>query len=300
MMMDFLVVLGGKVQFVLVAIGPSVVAFAVVLAALTPFPTLACNPGKPWWRNRGLITDLCYCFILPLFTPYMRLAPLMLGGALIIWLADVQDLDAFFTGGHGPIAALAFWLQCSAYLLLSDFLLYWVHRLFHGEGMWRYHAIHHSAEDVDWTTAYRFHPINLWLGPFLVDAFMVLIGVPLIVLAFLAPFSSVMSAFVHANLNCTLGPLKYVLASPVFHRWHHTSPAEGGNKNFAPTFAFWDVLFGTFYMPKEKRPENYGVDDPAFPAGFGGQLVYPFRREPGAPRTKAGVAANRNAISLRR
>ena len=92
------------------------------------------------------------------------------------------------------------------------------------------------------------------------------------------------SAFVHANLNWTLGPFKYVLATPVFHRWHHTSPAEGGESNFAPTFAIWDLLFGTFYMPEGKLPETFGVDDPTFPTeGYLAQLIHPFKpKEQGA------------------
>jgi sterol desaturase/sphingolipid hydroxylase (fatty acid hydroxylase superfamily) len=78
--------------------------------------------------------------------------------------------------------------------------------------------------------------------------------------------------------------LKYVVATPVFHRWHHTQPDEGGNRNFAPTFPFWDVLFSTFYMPRGRLPARYGVDDPMFPAGFVQQLAYPFtnRRVPAA------------------
>jgi sterol desaturase/sphingolipid hydroxylase (fatty acid hydroxylase superfamily) len=282
-MTDFLLLFLAHIKDVLVAILPSVAVFAIVLAAITPFPSLACNPGRPWWRNRGLATDLCYCFIFPFFAPYFRLVLLLLGGAAIVSFMQIENLEDFFTNGHGPIARLPFWAQCIVYFVLSDFLLYWIHRIFHGRRMWRYHAIHHSAEDVDWTTAYRFHPINLWLGPFLVDALMVLMGVPIVVLAFLAPLNSIMSAFVHANLNWTLGPLKYVFATPVFHRWHHTSPAEGGDMNFAPTFALWDVLFGTFYMPEGKLPENYGVDDPEFPGSFGAQLIYPFRRERARP-----------------
>jgi sterol desaturase/sphingolipid hydroxylase (fatty acid hydroxylase superfamily) len=276
-MANFLLQLFTSVKEVAAAVVPSTIVFAIVFALLTAFPRLACNTGKAWWRNRGLLTDLCYCFIFPFFAPYMRLVFLMLGGVLVVSLIDVQDLEGFFINGHGPIGGLPFWAQCIVYLVLSDFILYWIHRIFHGERMWRYHAIHHSAEDVDWTTAYRFHPINLWLGVFFVDALMVMIGVPLVVLVLLAPFNSVMSAFVHANLNWTLGPLKYVIASPVFHRWHHTSPAEGGDKNFASTFALWDVLFDTFYLPAGVLPENYGVDDPAFPAGFAAQLLYPFR-----------------------
>jgi len=86
-----------------------------------------------------------------------------------------------------------------------------------------------------------------------------------------------MSAFVHANLNWSLGPFKYVIASPVFHRWHHTALDRGGSKNFAGTFPILDVLFGTFYMPKGELPDQYGIGDPAFPQSFGGQLAYPFK-----------------------
>jgi sterol desaturase/sphingolipid hydroxylase (fatty acid hydroxylase superfamily) len=297
-MADFFAPFLSKISGWSIAVFPSTIAFAVVFAALTRFPSLACNPDKPWWRNRGLVTDLCYCFILPFFIPYMRLALLILGGGLIAWFIDMQTFGDAFGKGYGPLGGLPLWGQIAIYLVLSDFLMYWLHRVFHGKRMWRYHAIHHSAEDVDWTTAYRFHPINLWLDPLFVDALMLFIGVPVIVLVLLAPFNSVTSAYVHANLKWTLGPLKYIFASPVFHRWHHTTPDEGGDKNFGSTFALWDVLFGTFYMPQGKLPENYGVSDPGFPASFGGQLVYPFQN--GNANGAAGVVPVPSTASIRR
>ena len=64
----------------------------------------------------------------------------------------------------------------------------------------------------------------------------------------------------------------------MLHRWHqHLAGGAGGNANFAPVFSLWDVLFGTFYMPEGIVPAHYGVEDPAFPQGFLGQLIYPFR-----------------------
>jgi sterol desaturase/sphingolipid hydroxylase (fatty acid hydroxylase superfamily) len=163
-------------------------------------------------------------------------------------------------------------------MVVSDFLLYWAHRVFHGARFWRFHAIHHSAKEVDWTVAYRFHPVNLWLGSFLVAAIMLFLGISPAVLLFLVAFDTTTAAFVHANLNWTLGPFKYVLASPVFHRWHHTALDRGGSKNFAGTFPIFDLMFGTFYMPQNVLPDDYGVDDPAFPKGFAAQLVYPFKQ----------------------
>jgi hypothetical protein len=31
----------------------------------------ACNPGKPWWRKRELITDICYWLFVPVFCGLM-------------------------------------------------------------------------------------------------------------------------------------------------------------------------------------------------------------------------------------
>ena len=182
-------------------------------------------------------------------------------------------------------AALPFWVAGRGLSAGSDFMLYWIHRIFHGA-----HAlalstpIHHSAEEVDWTTAYRFHPVNLWLGTFLVDVSCSMLGVSPAVLLFLVPFQTTIALFVHANLNWTLGPLKYVVATPVFHRWHHTRPDEGGNSNFASMFALWDVLFGTFYMPPRALPDATASTIREFPARLIEQSIYPFRDGGEPPR----------------
>ena len=130
-------------------------------------------------------------------------------------------------------------------------MLYWLHRLFHGGGFWKYHAIHHSSEDLDWISAARFHPVNLFLGTIAVDVILLMAGISPNVMLWVGPFTTFHSAFVHANLSWTLGPFKYVLATPVFHRWHHTPLEQGGNTNFAGTFPIWDMLFGTFRCGKQ-------------------------------------------------
>ena len=238
----------------------------------------ACDKSRPWWRSPDLVTDLCYWFIAPIFTRFLRIGLLVLGAAVIFDIHGADALIAFYDKGRGPWADVPFWLQTVLYLIISDFMLYWIHRWFHGVRLWKYHAVHHSSEDLDWISAARFHPVNLSLGPVLVDVTLLLSGVPPIVLSVLVPFNVLMSTFVHANLNWSLGPFRYVIASPVFHRWHHTAADRGGSKNFAGTFPIFDLMFGTFYMPKDELPDHYGVGDPAFPRTFAGQLVYPFKQ----------------------
>jgi sterol desaturase/sphingolipid hydroxylase (fatty acid hydroxylase superfamily) len=250
--------------------------FGVAFAILSYFWT--CNPGRPWWRKRELATDLCYYFVIPLFTRYLRIGLLVLGGAWLFGVTTEEGLVALYLDGFGPLGQLPLWLQAAIFLVASDFMRYWIHRAFHRPAMWKYHAVHHSSRELDWISAARFHPVNTFLGSVAVDVVLLLAGISPNVFVLLGPFLIAHAAFVHANLNWTLGPFRYVLAGPIFHRWHHTAATEGGEKNFASTFPFLDLMFGTFYMPKNKVPEAYGVDDPAFPTTFGGQMLYPFRR----------------------
>jgi sterol desaturase/sphingolipid hydroxylase (fatty acid hydroxylase superfamily) len=264
----------------IVQLVPVTVVLALTFSVLTHF--WACNAGTPWWRKRELVTDLSYWFFIPLFARVFRIGLLALAAGLIFHIKDADELIAFYDNGHGPLAQLPLWLQAVLFLVLADFMMYWLHRLFHGGSLWKYHAIHHSSQDVDWISAARFHPVNLLLGTIGVDVVLLLAGISPTVMLWLGPFNIFHSAFVHANLNWDLGPFRYVIATPRFHRWHHTSLTEGGNSNFAGTFPVWDVLFGTFRMPRDRLPDHYGIDEQAsFPAEIAGQLAYPFREGTG-------------------
>jgi sterol desaturase/sphingolipid hydroxylase (fatty acid hydroxylase superfamily) len=255
---------------------PITIVLALIFSVLSYF--WACNPAAPWWRKREIVTDVCYWFFVPLITRVVRIGLLVVGAAAVFNIHDGDELVAFYDNGHGPLSELPLWIQAAIFLIASDFMLYWLHRMYHCGGFWKYHAIHHSSVDLEWISAARFHPVNLFLGTVVVDVILLMAGISPNIMLWVGPFTTFHSAFVHANLNWTLGPFKYVLATPVFHRWHHTSQEEGGNTNFAGTFPAWDMLFGTFRMPEGRLPDNYGVHDQAVPSEIGGQLAYPFRQ----------------------
>jgi sterol desaturase/sphingolipid hydroxylase (fatty acid hydroxylase superfamily) len=263
-------VVGGSLLKIL----PISIALGVIFAVLARWS--ACNPGRAWWRKREIATDLCYWFFIPLMARFVRIGLLVIGAALVFDIHGTDALIKFYDNGHGPMSELPLWAQAIIFIVASDFLLYWNHRAFHGAKLWKYHAVHHSSKELDWISAARFHPVNLFLVA--VDVLLLLAGVSPNVMVLVGPFTIAHSAFVHANLDWTLGPFKYVLAMPVFHRWHHTALDRGGSRNFAGTFAFWDVLFGTYYMPEHQLPDAYGIDDASFPEGFGSQMLYPFRQ----------------------
>jgi sterol desaturase/sphingolipid hydroxylase (fatty acid hydroxylase superfamily) len=263
--MEWIVTIGDTCLHTLGWLTALAVAFAV-LGWLMP-----CNRGMYWWKDlREAGTDLLYWFVTPLFVRVCRTFLLAAGITLLF-------------GGAAPgfaiVHKLPVWQQCFAILLIQDVMLYWIHRGFHTKLAWSFHAVHHSPKIVDWLSASRNHLVNNLLSFILADILVQLLGFSPIALFILAPVNIIYSSMVHANLNWTFGPLRYVFASPVFHRWHHTADGEGIDKNFAPTFPILDVIFGTFYMPPGKLPEQFGNGEHDFPEDFWGQLIHPFTKK---------------------
>jgi sterol desaturase/sphingolipid hydroxylase (fatty acid hydroxylase superfamily) len=92
------------------------------------------------------------------------------------------------------------------------------------------------------------------------------------------PFLTLYAIMLHANVGWSFGRLRYVVASPAFHRWHHTSEEEGLDRNFAGLLPLWDHLFGTLYLPRGLQPEAFGTRNTVVPDGVLPQLLFPFRR----------------------
>jgi hypothetical protein len=98
--------------------------------------------------------------------------------------------------------------------------------------------------------------------------------------------------FIHANVTWRFGPLEWLVSTPAFHHWHHTNDGpEVINKNYAPMLPWVDWVFGSLYLPKDKQPERYGIDEPVSPILFG-QLVEPLMVWKKARPVVAGGASN--------
>jgi sterol desaturase/sphingolipid hydroxylase (fatty acid hydroxylase superfamily) len=176
------------------------------------------------------------------------------------------------------VRALPLLVQALLILVVMDVVQYWIHRSLHSNLLWRFHAIHHSATRVDWLTSTRFHPVDTIVRSLFAYLLVAALGFDPKAWLVLVPFNTLYSPLVHANLNWDYGPLRYLLVSPVIHRWHHTHTDEGGSSNFAPTFPFVDLLFGTYYAPKNARPSVFGTPNDAISqVNVLSQVVYPFR-----------------------
>ena len=260
-----------------------VVAFAIAFCVMTVlFPIL----GRFWAGvpsqkivRKGFRTDCVYWVATPIFAKVILPVILVIALAPLVYGLGLHY--ATLTHGHGPLARQPLWLQTVEIFVLGDFLNYWQHRFFHGRTLWRFHAVHHSSSELDWMSANRLHPVNDF-GIKIVQAVpLVLLGFNLTGFVFYIPITGFYAFLLHANLNWDYGPFRAVIASPVFHRWHHTKAAEGLDKNFGGLFPVWDILFGTYYMPR-RQPTVFGIDEP-MPETYLGQLAAPFRSRAGAP-----------------
>ena len=84
------------------------------------------------------------------------------------------------------------------------------------------------------------------------------------------------NAYVHLDLDWDHGPLRRVIASPRFHRWHHADTPEAYGKNLANVFSFYDVLFGTYYVPGACRAPMGAASIGIRPTNLVGLITYPF------------------------
>jgi sterol desaturase/sphingolipid hydroxylase (fatty acid hydroxylase superfamily) len=240
-----------------------------LLARLSP-----CNPGQPAFFGRDLVDNLLYWFTAVLC--YGGVVSLYVHAAAGIFAPQAPQRAAdTILSGYGVASHLPLVVQVLLIVVATDFVQYWVHRLFHGHALWPLHAIHHSVEDLDWSATYRNHPLNFLVYSSGVFALVRMAGFSSTAFLMIGPINLVFGALVHANLNWTYGPFRYVVCSPVYHRWHHAKDPAAHNSNFAPTFPIWDLMFGTYYMPAGVLPGDYGVD--GVPPHFFGQMLYPLR-----------------------
>jgi sterol desaturase/sphingolipid hydroxylase (fatty acid hydroxylase superfamily) len=230
--------------------------------------------------RRGFGTDVAYWFFTPLVTRGITRAAIVASVVLVALIsgagASREQIVAFLNDPSRLVRQQPLAVQAVQVLVLGDFIGYWMHRLFHHRFLWPYHAIHHASTELDWLSAVRLHPVNDILARLAQVIPIVLLGYSPGVVAAYAPFLALFAILLHANVSWDFGPFRKVIASPRFHRWHHTSEEEGLDRNFAGLLPLWDVLFGTLYLPEGRSPREFGLKNDAVPEGLLAQLAWPF------------------------
>jgi sterol desaturase/sphingolipid hydroxylase (fatty acid hydroxylase superfamily) len=246
--------------------------FGIVVVAAVFIPlerVFGLHPQRVF--RKGWATDVVHFVVNNLLTTAGVIAAVVVAGTLLKALVPDSLRTAI---AHEPS-----WLQFVEAFLIAELGGYWGHRATHTVPLlWRFHKVHHSISEMDWLAAARLHPID---QAFTRSCFIL----PLYALGFTRAtfgaflvFTTFQALFIHANVRLTFGPLRWVVATPEFHHWHHANEPAAYNSNFAGEFPWIDWVFGTLHLPTGERPARYGIDD-AVPDGYLRQLAWPFRAQ---------------------
>ena len=188
---------------------------------------------------------------------------------------DVTWFPESLAGGlRAAVAAQPKWLQAIEVILLSDFFVYWGHRIQHRVPfLWRFHSVHHSAEHLDWLAAHREHPLDTVYTMTLINLPVFLLGFPLGTLAWLIAFRGIWAIYIHSNVRLPIGPLRWFIGAPELHHWHHDKARDAGN--YANISPLMDIIFRTYRCP-DHEPEEFGIHEP-IARSYLGQMMHPFR-----------------------
>ena len=200
------------------------------------------------------------------------------------------------------IAASPTWVQIVAGFAITTVGGYAGHRAAHEVPLlWRFHRVHHSIRDLDWLAANHLHPLDETIGRSAAVLPLYALGFGRVSLGAFVILITVQAIFIHANVRMNFGPVRWLIATPQFHHWHHAREPRAYNTNYAGEFPILDALFGTLYLPADRWPAQYGIDE-SEPVGYLRQLAWPLRTrcavDSNAARTNSvehGVAAPRVA-----
>ena len=220
--------------------------------------------------RRALLQDLSYYFLTSLIPAFLLGLPLAL-----IAQASQHIIPAEVTAS---VAALPLGLRLLLAFVIGEIGFYWGHRLSHEiPWLWRFHAIHHSAEHIYYLVNTRAHPVDIVVTR--------LFGLlPLYILGLAGPsaagsvtpvavilLGTLWGFFIHANLRFRCKPLELLIATPLFHHWHH-SRLDHINRNYAAMLPVLDRVFGSYYLPSS-WPTEYGVEKPVASTLSGQMLI---------------------------
>jgi sterol desaturase/sphingolipid hydroxylase (fatty acid hydroxylase superfamily) len=278
----------------------------LLLAAFLAVPRGRCRLPRlrVWWRAlfpRRLFrsasgrADIAY-FLFGLFFYGLAFGWMLFSaGPLAGWVADGLTLVL------GPAPAIAVPVLVQGVVLTILFFLayefaYWLdHFLSHKVPvLWQFHRVHHGAESLSLLTNFRVHPVDTLVFMHITAAVLGLSqGIARYTLgptahpweiggtnALIILTAVTLTHLQHSHLWITFGPTwgRWVL-SPAHHQVHHSTDERHFDRNFGSTLALWDRLFGTFYLPSEKREaRHFGLDDNPSPHGLRAAFVTPFER----------------------
>ena len=246
--------------------GVTLVIFLFIV--VVPFERLFPRQKHQGFKRPHLDLDIGYAMA----APFLNIIALAVG--IFVGIVSLAWIPGLLIAPY--VAMIPSQYKLIVGILLFDMTTYWAHRFYHEVPiLWKFHSIHHSTEHMDWVSGFRGHPFD---GTLIVPAivFLLAAGFETEQIGFLAIFQIVFGLFLHANVRFRFKIFDRFIMTPEFHHWHHSNEEDAIWSNYSTFLPLWDMLFGTYFMPKDdRRPQIYGVDE-IVPMTMAEQLKYPF------------------------
>ena len=246
--------------------GVTIVIFLFIV--VVPFERLFPRQKHQGFKRPHLDLDIGYAMA----APFLNILALAVG--IFVGIVSLAWIPGLLIAPY--VAMIPSQYKLIVGILLFDMTTYWAHRFYHEVPiLWKFHSIHHSTEHMDWVSGFRGHPFD---GTLIVPAivFLLAAGFETEQIGFLAIFQIVFGLFLHANVRFRFKIFDRFIMTPEFHHWHHSNEEDAIWSNYSTFLPLWDMLFGTYFMPKDdRRPQIYGVDE-IVPMTMAEQLKYPF------------------------
>lgn len=172
---------------------------------------------------------------------------------VILWICvPVSAVGVAERAGSGALALLPVDPDVRIVLgvLALDLWKYLEHRLMHRLSMlWRFHLVHHSDVEVDFTTTERHHPIEAAISSASLFALIYVLAIPPLAIVIFVLVGTVVSLVSHANLRMSGRidrMLRWVIVTPAMHVIHHSARRQETDSNYGFILTIWDRLFGTY------------------------------------------------------
>jgi sterol desaturase/sphingolipid hydroxylase (fatty acid hydroxylase superfamily) len=253
---------------------------------------------------------------LPLRRPKVRLLPRLVvnvaisamafaAAAAIVKPATAGTLDftAKMSFGLIPLAGLSGALEIVAALLLLDLGFYYWHVANHRIALlWRFHNVHHIDPDLDVSTAFRFHFLEVGFSGAFRALQLIVIGPSLTAFVIYEIAFQLGTLFHHSNVRLPIfleRVLNKVFVTPRMHGIHHSDVREENLSNFGVVFPWWDQLHGTLWLNVPQADVVIGIPGYSQPEDnrLWHALAMPFRRQREYWRTSGGRRLRRNTAA---
>ena len=260
------------VVFALVLRGGAAIGIALLFVVFVPLEKLFAFRKQRVFRT-GLLTDLTHILVNGAVTAVAVVALVVVAAIPVFWIRRFDLVGALPTEVAVGLAV--------ALVAVGN---YWGHRLTHQVPfLWRFHAVHHSIEQMDWVASGRLHPFDQAFTQAFTVFPLFLLGYGAGVFGGVAVFITLLALFQHANVRLRFPGVRWVINTPEWHHWHHAIDDDARDKNFGLPVV--DKIFGTAYLPKDRRPVGFGTRSPVPADGYLRHLAYPFTPAAKAPIT---------------